>query len=198
MTNGIYPLLYIGGAIAAGVMLIVSVLLFFLLHIPAVIGDLSGRTARKAIEDIRNQNEQSGVKTYKSSAVNRSRGKITDKISPSGRLQRRNTSQLTGAMSTAELHNETTVLTAPAASQETMVLDETPYAAQETTLLSGEPMSPPAVMNVGTIPEETTVLSYPEAAPAAETPTPAQPEMYSSVFTVEYDITFIHTNERID
>ena len=89
MTYEMYRYVFLGGAIAAGVMLAVSILLFFLLKIPKVIGDLSGRTARRAIDDIRRQNEESGDKTYKSSAVNLQRGKVTDKITKSGRLLRR-------------------------------------------------------------------------------------------------------------
>ena len=77
-----YNVFFIGGLVLAGIMLVVSVLLFFLLNIPHVFGDLTGRNARKAIENIRNQNASSGDKLYKTSAVNRERGKLTDKISP--------------------------------------------------------------------------------------------------------------------
>lgn len=86
MTYEMYRMIFqIAGGLSIG-LLVVSVILFFVLKIPRVIGDLSGRTARKAIEDIRKQNTQSGDKRHKTSAVNRERGMITDRITPSGNL----------------------------------------------------------------------------------------------------------------
>ena len=135
MTYEIYRYIFIGGAALAGLMLLIAVILFFTLRIPAVIGDLSGSTARKAIEDIRNQNAVTGNKTYKSSKVNRERGRITDKISPSGKLIQplvndHGAAMLTEKISTSRLNaeaeesftttvlqytdtNETTILSAP-------------------------------------------------------------------------------------
>ena len=49
MTYEIYHWIFIGGAILAGLMLALTVLLFFRYRIPRVIGDLTGSTARKAI-----------------------------------------------------------------------------------------------------------------------------------------------------
>ena len=57
MTYEMYRYVFLGGAIASGLMFAVSIVLFFTLKIPKVISDLTGRTARKAIEDIRLQNE---------------------------------------------------------------------------------------------------------------------------------------------
>lgn len=64
----------------------ITVFLFFKLKIRSVIGDISGATAKKAIENIRNQNAQTKNKAHRSSPVNQARGKITDKITPSGKL----------------------------------------------------------------------------------------------------------------
>ena len=86
MTYEMYRYLFLGSAIASAVMLVVSLILFIKLRIPNVIGDLTGRNARKAIDEIRKRNERTGDKTYKSSAVNIQRGKLTDKISASGNL----------------------------------------------------------------------------------------------------------------
>ena len=145
MTYEVYRYIFIGGAALASVMLLVSLLLFFLLHIPAVIGDLTGATARKAIEDIRSQNTKSGDKTYKSSQVNRERGRVTDKMTPSGRLLRHPSGEYGGAMatekiSTSRLNAEaeesfaTTLLEQPMVSNETTVL--TPESIGETTVLA--------------------------------------------------------------
>lgn len=173
MSYEMYRYIFLGALIACGVFFAAAVVLFFTLKIPKVISDLTGRTARKAIENIRMQNEQSGDKTYQSSAVNLERGKLTDKISRSGRLVPRDatpfgTGVITEKISTMKLEQpagETDVLIPSAG--ETDVL--TPFAA-ETDVLTP-------------VAGETEVL-----APAEQ---PAQS------FTVEYEITFIHTNEVI-
>lgn len=179
MTYEIYRYIFIGGAILAGVMLGVTVLMFFVLKIPKVIGDLTGSNARKAIANIRSQNEGSGDKAYQTSRANRERGKLTDKISPSGRVINAPSYFSPGAMATAKIstqqltpsdtaETETTLLTQPAAADETMVLSQT--AADETTVLAQ------------TAANETTVLN---AAP------------YQTTFVIEYEITYIHTDEVI-
>ncbi len=188
MTYEIYRYIFIGAAILCGAMIITSVLLFIFLKIPKVIGDLSGRTAKKAIEVIRAQNESSGDKTYKSSLVNQERGKVTDKISPSGRVANKTDDMLTGAMATQKIGTqrltaeETTVL----GGNETTVLG----GGNETTVLGGA--------------NETTVLnsdnSYAAGAAAYyanETSVLSQNEFTGNPFMVEYEITYIHTDEVI-
>ena len=63
----------------SGVSLAVSVFFWFFFGIPAVVGDLTGRTARKSIARMRDANERSGVKPYRSSKVNAGRGRVTDR-----------------------------------------------------------------------------------------------------------------------
>lgn len=151
MTYEIYRYIFIGAAILCGIMAATSVFLFFFLKIPKVIGDLTGSTARKAIEEIRQQNESSGHKTYKTSLVNQQRGKLTDKISPSGNLCPAGTDPLGGAMATEKIGTQ-----------------QLEYASNDTELLS----------DIGS--EETSVLSN------------------VNTFVVEYEITFIHTDEVIE
>ena len=189
MSYETYRYIFIGALIACGVFFVIAVILFFAFKIPKVISDLSGRTARKAIENIRLHNEQTGDKTYQSSAVNMERGKLTDKISKSGRIQHREatpfgTGVITEKISTMKLDQpagetdvlmvteETSVLSSPAG--ETEVL--TP-AYGETDVLA------PAM-------GETAML-----APAEEIAVSAGQAVQT--FTVEYEITFIHTNEVI-
>ena len=158
-----YNVFFIGGLVLAGIMFVASVLLFFLLNIPHVLGDLTGRNAKKAIENIRNQNESSGDKLYKTSQVNRERGKLTDKISPSGSLMRDPSGVLSGgAMATEKISTQEL----PPEANETTVLD----AANETTVLNSEA-------------GETTLLDV-------------QPDT-TPVFQIEYEITYIHTEEII-
>ena len=56
--------------IAAGVFAVLAIALWFLFKIPIVIGDLSGRTAKKSIERMRLNNEKTGNKSYKTSKSN--------------------------------------------------------------------------------------------------------------------------------
>lgn len=141
MTVELLQTLSLASYISAGILLLVGIALFFLLDVPRLYGDISGRTARKAIEAIRQQNESTGNKAYKPSTVNAERGKLTDKITPSGRLQS-HTAGLPVGVSTEKFDtdalqpasSETTVLTAPA--DETTVLSATlPTESGETTLL---------------------------------------------------------------
>lgn len=173
MSYEMYRYIFFGALIACGVFFVIAVILFFTLKIPKVISDLTGRTARKAIESIRMQNEQSGDKTYQSSAVNLERGKLTDKISQSGRLMPRDatpfgTGVITEKISTMELEQ-------PAG--ETDVLDQPVGETDVLAPVAGETEVLAAVVG------ETEVLTPMEA--------PAQ------AFTVEYEITFIHTTEVI-
>lgn len=57
---------------------LVAIFLWFFFKMPSVIGDLSGRTARKSIARIRANNERVGGQGYRPSAVNENRGRITD------------------------------------------------------------------------------------------------------------------------
>lgn len=192
MSYEIYNYIFYGGAILAGVMLVVTITLFFVYKIPTVIGDLTGVNARKAIESIRNQNENSSDKTYKTGQINHERRKLTEKISSSGRLKRdlhgnlRSGDIATGKSTTQRLvhtsdkakHkglNETTVL----GTNETTIL-----GANETTILA---TNDKAVFNAN----ETTILNN-----TAINNTAINYNM-SAVFQIEYEITFIHTNEII-
>lgn len=164
-----YQLIFYVGLILSGLSLVATVVLFFVLKIPNVIGDLTGANARKAINEIRNQNESGGAKTYKPSAVNRERGKITEKMTQSGRLIQ-NPSGGMGGHKTAKIS--------------TMELDTEMLPADETTVLS-EPAN------------ETTVLGGGAGETMLLQPEPVAPPVTSQVFAVEMEITYIHTNEVI-
>lgn len=162
MSYEMYRYIFLGALIACAIFFVIAVVLFFALRIPKVISDLTGRTARKAIENIRLQNEQSGNKTYQSSAVNLERGKLTDKISQSGRLMPRDATPFGTGVITEKIS--------------TQQLD----GAGETDVLA-DPVG------------ETDVLT----PVAGETEVLAPVEQPVQAFTVEYEITFIHTNEVI-
>lgn len=170
MTYEMYRSVFLYAAIACGVLLVISAALFIALRIPKVISDLTGRSAKKAIKNIRMQNEQSGDKTYQSSAVNLRRGKITDKITESGRIIPRDetpfgTGSITEKISTQQLSAE--------------------GSAGETSVLTGADEALPPDSGAG----ETAVLD------AAVLDTAEQPT--AQEFAIEFEITFIHTNEVI-
>lgn len=70
--------------ISAGLMFILSVVLFFRLNIIKAFGDVTGKTARKAIRNIYEQNSQSGSKRHKSRPSYIERRKAADKVYSSG------------------------------------------------------------------------------------------------------------------
>lgn len=73
--------------VVAGVCLVLAAFFWFFFKIPNVIGDLSGRTARKSIAKMRAANEKTGVKSYKESKTNAERGKLTGTMPDSGKLK---------------------------------------------------------------------------------------------------------------
>lgn len=160
MTYEVYRYVFLCALIGCGVMAAVSITLFFVLRIPRVLGDLTGRTARKAIADIRRQNEQTGDKAYKSSTVNLKRGRLTDKMTHSGRLVPRENQTFGAGISTAQLSD----------------LQET-HAKELDALAPGS---------------ETTVLEKNQ-----EATTVLAPQGEDIGFTVEYEITFLHSDEVI-
>lgn len=218
MTYEGYRYLFIIAAIVAAVMLIVTVLLFILFKIPSVIGDLSGATARKAIKEIREQNEKTGDKGYAPSGYNVQRGKLTDKISSSGKINRHTTSGF-GGVNTSKI--STQVLMEQAQASETTVLEnmqgdgttvlnqqsnETTVLNQqsnETTVLNQQ-ANETTVLNPQS--NETTVLSPQDASvetvqlsqcQVSDKPDNSPVATYDTLFAIEYDITLIHTNEFI-
>lgn len=114
--------------ILAGIFALIAIVLFFVLDIKKVVGDVTGSTARKAINAIRTQNEASGNKAYKPSPVNAARGKLTDKITPSGRILPQ--TAMNGGSTGTEKFDTTELLLG---SEATTVLDS---ASGETTVLS--------------------------------------------------------------
>ncbi len=72
----------------AGVCLILAIFFWFFFKIPTVIGDLSGRTAKKSIAKMRAANEKTGVKAYKESKTNAERGKLTGTMPDSSKLKK--------------------------------------------------------------------------------------------------------------
>lgn len=189
MSYDTYRLIFIGAAIACGVMSLVSVTLFFVFKIPNIIGNLTGRNAKKAIEDIKRQNE-SYAYSDKANALN-GKKKITEKIS-TARLDNMGETTVLGYNG----EDETTVL-GNSGTDETTVLgnngtDETTvlgYSGEdEITVLGNNGEDKTTVLgNNGE--DETIVLGY-----SGELP---KQMMSDAEFIVTEEIRFIHTKECI-
>lgn len=115
---------------ASAVFLLLSVFLFFRFKIVTIVNDLSGRTARKAIAQIRDNNLKSGDKPFRSSSVNINRGKLTEPIPD---ITTRKTDKLEGV--SAPLENAETTIFREDGTTELLVSDE------NTTVLAGTDMA---------------------------------------------------------
>lgn len=67
---------------------VLTVALWFVFNIPNVIGDLSGRNAKKSIARMRQNNEKTGDKSYRASEKNLARGKLTGTMEGMGKSSR--------------------------------------------------------------------------------------------------------------
>lgn len=76
--------------ILAVLFVVLAIALWFVFKIPNVIGDLSGRNARKSIAQMRQNNEKTGDKSYKASEKNLARGKLTGTMEGIGKTEPNN------------------------------------------------------------------------------------------------------------
>lgn len=80
MSANTWMIIAIIGFSLSGIALIASVIMFIRLNIPAIIGDLTGRTVAREIKAMRDTNASSGDKRFRPSAVNLERGTLTEKV----------------------------------------------------------------------------------------------------------------------
>lgn len=184
--------------ILAGVFLVLTIALFFLLKIKKVYGDISGSTARREIEGIRQRNVQTGEKAHGPSPVNASRGKTTEKIGRTGKTKKSEPVQMSGhtaklseaASETTVLANETTVL-----GNETTVLSP---AASETTVLYQQPTNETTVLSDISNEQLAPSFGAPAAPGYAWNPVaPASTPQNVPGVTVEVEMGFIGSSEII-
>ena len=74
--------------VLAAIFLLIAIILWIKFGILNIIGDLSGRTAKKSIAKMRENNEKIGKKSFKPSFVNLGRGKLTDEMKFSEKLKK--------------------------------------------------------------------------------------------------------------
>lgn len=80
MSAATWQMIAIVGFTLSGVALVITVFIFLRLNIPAIIGDLTGKTVAREIKAMREANFASGNKLHRSSSVNINRGKLTEKV----------------------------------------------------------------------------------------------------------------------
>lgn len=175
--------------ILSGVMFLVAIALFFLFNVPQLFGEVSGATARKAIESIRQQNEVSGNKAYRPSPVNALRGKLTDKITPSGKLETRDSTPSVSVGTSKLLPQEDT-----GAASETVLLEAD---AGATTLLIDDTDT---IDTVQPATENTVASDYDGGAYNTDTGFAEAGEDYgmAGTITIEVDINFVGSGEIIE
>ena len=124
--------------ILSGVVFAVGVVLFFVLKIPLVYGELSGQYAKKAILEYTLKNAEENEKTT-SGRLPKTRSTITGKMTNGGRIVPRSDGYDAG-IRTQKLkeyihpaHAEATAVLNRGFSTETEVLKETPYSAVSNT-----------------------------------------------------------------
>lgn len=181
MTYSNYMLMYYIALAATIVLLLITVLLFFVLRIPKAFNDLTGRTERKAIKSI-NEQREAGKLSHDTAAAQTDRMGMpaTDRISESGRILDEHPAN---TVVTEKIQTDTL-----GGSAETTVLQD---GSGETTLLSDNTQA-----------GETTLLDESqrqevfgnETAPLTGADTTAQAEGF--VKEIE-NITFIHTAEIV-
>lgn len=199
MTYSNYMLMYYIALAATIVLLLVTVLLFFVLRIPKAFNDLTGRTERKAIKSINEQREAGKLSHDTAGAeMDRMGMPATDKISESGRILDENPANtvVTEKIQTDTLAGsaETTVL--QDGSGETTLLSDNTQAGETTLLQPQMNQSSPQYSGETTLLDESQRQEVfgNETAPLTGADTTAQAEGF--VKEIE-NITFIHTAEIV-
>ncbi len=100
--------------------LIVAVFFWFKYNIYKVIGDLSGRNAKKAVMKMREANEKSGKKIHRPTSAAKSRGTVTEKMKEVPSVKPQNE---------PEKDNNATEILSYSSGGDTMLLDEEETAA---------------------------------------------------------------------
>lgn len=80
MSATAWLIIAIVGFSLSGSAFVAAIILFIKMNIPAIIGDLTGKTVAREIKAMRESNASSGDKRFRPSAVNLERGTLTEKV----------------------------------------------------------------------------------------------------------------------
>ena len=168
--------------VIAGVCLALAVFFWFFFKIPTVIGDLSGKNARKSIAKARANNEKNGNKSYKPSPINQERGKVTELI-PDTKAE--NKKKKAAEKSKAIAKQNTVEKQGPA-------IDNVSHIAETGILFSNKTEGALESQETGLLneAEETTLLAETSNAPVPQRPGGKALKMLD-------EIMYIHTDEVI-
>ncbi len=146
MTVELLQNLSLAAYLAGGVFLGIAVLLFFVFHVPQIVGDLSGTTARRAIESIEQQNSDGNGR--KSRRARRERESFSTERFRTGHLR----PQKQTSAADADTAPETTVLAQGAVTPETTVLAQS-VITPETTVLAQNAVTSETTVHTQYVPE---------------------------------------------
>lgn len=110
--ENVYEICFYGGLILAILLLIAAILLFILLKIPRVFGELTGRTAKKGIQDLKKgvSTDQSVAKKEQAKYYNQGTGKIKARETVSEKTRKENQDDTTDLLKPKTDTDETEVL----------------------------------------------------------------------------------------
>ena len=89
MSYETYRLIFWGGTFLAGIMLIISIIIFFAFDIPDIIGNLTGRNARKAIKNINKRDDKPKKEKRRLGRTDYSKDYLTEKLSLTENLDKK-------------------------------------------------------------------------------------------------------------
>ncbi|MDE6020258.1 MAG: hypothetical protein K2H01_04560 [Ruminococcus sp.] len=93
MSATAWLIIAIVGFSLAGIAFVATIILFIKMNIPAIIGDLTGKTVAREIKAMRESNASSGDKRFRPSAVNLERGTLTEKVMSTDDLKKAHASK---------------------------------------------------------------------------------------------------------
>lgn len=190
MSAELYQNISIVAFVLAAIFFIVAVILFFVLDIPAVLGELSGKTAAKQVAEIRAANKNAVAKrrpvSTSPSTTQRTTSKLvqntTNQLGKTGQTRKANTIEETEllAENTGAESYETELLQP----ETELLINETELLSPETELLTNE---------TTLLGPETTLLS-PETTLLSPETTLLSPQVE---FEIIQDVMIVHTEEFI-
>lgn len=176
-TAEILEIISIASFALAAASAIAAVILFIYFRIPAVVGDLSGRAAKKSITRMRQGNEKSGEKSFRPSMVNKERGPITDSA---------DVSEIEHDLSNRIYYEGSDIPQTGLLREE--AAKPAPETAAETSVLSSE--------ETGILEEETGLPGQKEICPGSGTAMSSARENGSALEMID-EVILIHTDEVI-
>lgn len=200
MSAELYQMISLVAFISGGILTLVAIILFIKFDIPSLIGELSGRTAEKKVQEIREQNRQAASMRQRGSerrrriALYEVKTETPTDALPTGRKKKEVVSvPVVNEEATAVLEEATTVL-----DEATEVLNEATEVLNEQTevLYEAQKEVGTTLLNGGMTEDVTTILS--EDTTEEGTTVFGDASVSGDVeFSIMDDVLEIHTEETI-